>query len=107
MLVSGSRKGVETFNGFLAEEGLPPVTVEDYFDCTQQPDVARRVFNVGLPELDFPGAYVPPNTEWVGALLPHRTSIDRVAAIRASSSGPDTWSWSRREPSTTTTRESS
>ena len=72
MLVSGSRKGVETFNGFLAEEGLPPVTVEDYFDCTQQPDVARRVFNVGLPELDFPGAYVPPNTEWVGALLPHR-----------------------------------
>ena len=47
------------------------MTVEDYFDCTQQPDVARRVFNVGLPGLDFPGAYVPPNAEWVGALLPH------------------------------------
>ena len=76
MLVSGSRKGVETFNGFLAEENLPPVTVEDYFDCTQQPDVARRVFNVGIPELDYPGAYVPPNAEWVGALLPYR----RVAA---------------------------
>jgi len=76
MLVSGSRKGVETFNGFLAEENLPPVTVEDYFDCTQQPDAARRVFNVGIPELDYPGAYVPPNTEWVGALLPYR----RVAA---------------------------
>ena len=74
MLVSGSRKGVETFNGFLAEEGLPPITVEDYFDCTQQPDVARRVFNIGVPELDFPGAYVPPNTEWVGALLPHRSA---------------------------------
>lgn len=72
MLVSGSRKGVETFNGFLAEEGLPPVAVEDYFDCTQQPDVAQGVFNIGLPELDFPGAYVPPNAEWVGALLPHR-----------------------------------
>ncbi len=74
MLVSGSRKGVETFNGYLAEEGLPPVTVEDYFDCTQQPDVARRVFNVGIPELDYPGAYVPPNAEWVGALLPHRAA---------------------------------
>lgn len=74
MLVSGGRKGVETFNGFLAEEGLPPVTAEDYFDCTQQPDVAKRVFNIGLPELDFPDTYVPPNTEWVGALLPHRTS---------------------------------
>lgn len=72
MLVSGSRKGVETFNEFLAEEGLAPVTVEDYFDCTQQPDVARRVFNVGIPELDYPGAYVPPNAEWVGALLPYR-----------------------------------
>ncbi len=32
MIVSGSRKGVETFNAYLAEEGLPPVTVEDYFD---------------------------------------------------------------------------
>jgi MGT family glycosyltransferase len=74
MLVSGSRKGVETFNGYLAEEGLPAMAVEDYFDCTQQPDVARRVFNVGLPELDFPDAYVPPNAEWVGALLPHRTA---------------------------------
>ncbi|HWI30557.1 MAG TPA: glycosyltransferase [Microbacterium sp.] len=72
MLVAGTRKGVETFNGFLADEGLPPVTVEDYFDCTLQPDVARRVFNIGLPELDFPGDYVPPNAEWVGALLPHR-----------------------------------
>lgn len=74
MLISGSRKGVETFNGFLAEEGLPPVTVADYFDCTQQPDVARRVFNVGMPELDFPGVYVPPNTDWVGALLPQRSA---------------------------------
>ncbi len=72
MLVSASRKGVETFNTYLAAEGLPPVTVEDYFDCTQQPDVARRVFNIGIPELDFPGTYIPPNTEWVGALLPHR-----------------------------------
>lgn len=72
MLLSASRKAVGTFNRFLAEEGLPSVTAEDYFDCTQQPDVARRVFNVGLPELDFPDAYVPPNTEWVGALLPHR-----------------------------------
>lgn len=74
MLVAGSRKGAETFNRFLAEEGLPPVTVEDWFDCTLQPDVARRVFNIGLPELDFPGDYVPPNAEWVGALPPHRTS---------------------------------
>lgn len=72
MVVSGTRKGVETVNGYLAEEGLPPIGVEEYFDCIQQPDVARRVFNVGLPELDFPGAYVPPNSEWVGALLPHR-----------------------------------
>jgi UDP:flavonoid glycosyltransferase YjiC (YdhE family) len=74
MLVSGSRKGVETFNRYLAEEGIPPVTVEDYFDCTQQPDVARRVFKIGLPELDYPGTYLPPNAEWVGALLPHRAA---------------------------------
>ncbi|WP_426321762.1 glycosyltransferase [Microbacterium sp. E-13] len=72
MLLSASRKGVGTFNEFLAEEGLPPVTVEDYFDCTQQPDVARRVFNVGIPELDFPDVYVPHNADWVGALLPYR-----------------------------------
>ncbi len=74
MIVSGSRKGVETFNAYLAEEGLPPVTVEDYFDCTQQPDVARRVFKIGLPELDFPAVWIPPHTEWVGALLPHRAA---------------------------------
>ncbi|WP_457099947.1 glycosyltransferase [Microbacterium sp. P5_E9] len=72
MVVSSSRKGVATFNGYLAEEGLPPVLVEDFVDCTQQPDVARRVFNIGLPELDYPDIYLPPNTEWVGALLPHR-----------------------------------
>ncbi len=74
MVVSSARKGVETFNRYLVEEGLPPVTVEDYFDCTQQPDVAQRVFNIGLPGLDFPDAYIPPNAEWVGALLPHRAA---------------------------------
>jgi MGT family glycosyltransferase len=74
MLVAGSRKGAETFNAYLAEEGLAPVTVEDYLDCTQQPDVARRVFKVGIPELDYPGAYVAPGAEWVGALLPHRAA---------------------------------
>ena len=74
MIMSSSRRGVETFNGYLAEEGLPPVTVEDYFDCPQQPDVARRVFNTGLPELDYPDVYISPNTEWVGALLPRRAA---------------------------------
>lgn len=77
MLVSASRKGVDTFNGYLAEEGLPPVTVQDYFDCTQQPDVARRVFKIGVPELDYPATYLPPNAEWVGALLPHRAAAPR------------------------------
>jgi MGT family glycosyltransferase len=78
MLVSGARKGVGTFNGYLAEEGLPSVAVEDYFDCTQQPEIARRVFNIGLPELDFPDAYMPANAEWVGALLPHRKAAAAV-----------------------------
>lgn len=71
MVLSSSRKGADTVNRYLAEEGLPPIPTEEYFDCTQEPDVARRVFNVGLPELDFPKAYTPPNTEWVGALPPH------------------------------------
>ena len=107
MLVSGSRKGVETFNGFLAEEGLPPVTVEDYFDCTQQPDVARRVFNVGIPELDFPGVYVPPNAEWVGALLPHRAAPTAPLDPRIVEWSGRVVVVSRRGLSTTTIRASS
>lgn len=71
MVLSSSRKGLDTINRYLAEEGLPSIGAEDYFDCTQEPDVARRVFNVGLPELDFPDTYTPPNTQWVGALPPH------------------------------------
>lgn len=73
MILSGSRKGVDTFNRTLAEVGLPPVSVEEFMDCTLQPDVARRVFAIGIPELEFPGVELPPNTEWVGPLLPRRT----------------------------------
>lgn len=87
MLVSSSRKGAGTFNAALAEEGLPPVSVEDYFDCTQEPDVARRVFLIGIPELDYPDRYVPPNAEWVGALLPRRAAETALPAGIAERSG--------------------
>ena len=106
MIMSSSHRGVETFNGYLAEEGLPPVTVENYFDCPQQPDVARRVFNTGLPELDYPDVYISPNTEWVGALLPRRAAATAPLDPRILERSGMWWS-SRREPSTTTTPESS
>ena len=74
MLVSGSRKGVETFNGYLAEEGLPPVDGRGLLRL----HAAARRRAARLQRRDsrarLPGAYVPPNTEWVGALLPHRAA---------------------------------
>lgn len=72
MLIAGSRKGLERFNGVLAEEGLPPLRDEEFLDCTMQPDSAQRVFDIGIPELEFPGVTRPSNHVWVGALTPQR-----------------------------------
>ena len=72
MLIAGSRKGLERFNGVLAEEGLPALRDEEFMDCTLQPDSARRVFDIGIPELEFPDVAQPPNHVWVGALAPQR-----------------------------------
>jgi MGT family glycosyltransferase len=82
MVIAGSRKGLARFNGVLAEEGLPPLRDEEFLDCTMQPDSARGVFDIGLPELEYPDVRWPSNHVWVGALAPHRTPAPATADPR-------------------------
>ncbi|MDL9978194.1 glycosyltransferase [Microbacterium sp. ASV49] len=77
VVIASGRQGTDRFNAVLADEGLPPIGEAEFMDCTMQPDAARRTFVVGIPELEFPGLALPPNNEWVGALLPQprRTAV--------------------------------
>ncbi len=70
-LVYGSTKlGLTSFNAAFAVAGLPAVTKQDVFRIVEES--ATRTFQSGIPETDFPRAVAPPNTVYVGALLPRR-----------------------------------
>ena len=71
-LVYGSLKlGITSFNDAFAVAGLPAVKQRDVFRIVEQ--TATRNFQSGVPETDFPRSEAPPNTVYVGALLPQKT----------------------------------
>lgn len=71
-LVLGSlKRGLTSFNDAFAVAGLPAVERRDVFLIVEQ--TATRVFQAGIPETDFPRSEAPPNTTYVGALLPQKT----------------------------------
>ncbi|MBT2499119.1 glycosyltransferase family 1 protein [Agromyces sp. ISL-38] len=70
-LVYGSLKlGLTSFNDAFAVAGLPAVEERDVFRVVEE--TATRIFQAGVPETDFPRSESPPNTMYVGALLPQR-----------------------------------
>lgn len=73
-LVLGSlKRGLISFNEAFAVAGLPAVERRDVFLIVEQ--TAERVFQSGIPETDFPRSEAPPNTVYVGALLPRKTEV--------------------------------
>lgn len=68
MLHSTLRRSVKAFNEVLAVEGLPPVSVGDWFDLPHRS--ARRYFQDGVPGMDYPRSDLPENVTFVGSLVP-------------------------------------
>ena len=71
MVESTTKRGMRAFNELLASEGLPPYE-RSVFDLPW--DAATRFFQTGVPEMDFPREDWPANHQFVGPLLPPRTS---------------------------------
>lgn len=70
-LVYGSLKlGLTSFNEAFAVAGLPAVDKRDVFRIVEE--TATRNFQSGVPQTDFPRSEAPPNTVYVGALLPQK-----------------------------------
>ena len=70
LLSSTMKRGVKTYNGLLASEGLPPVKVAEWFDLSHR--CATYFFQSGVPGFDFPRRDLPGNVKFVGPLLPYR-----------------------------------
>lgn len=73
MVRASSRCAVRTFNEALAVAGLAPVGRDEMFRISARS--ARRVFQSGVPGTDFPRSDFPPNINYVGAVLPHRSGV--------------------------------
>ena len=97
--------GHAAFNELLVSEGLPRYE-RSVFDLPW--DAATRFFQTGVPEMDFPREDWPANHQFVGPLLPPRTSAPGRASLRRKARGSSNpSSWSRRAPWTTGTPRSS
>ena len=70
LLNSTMKQGVKTYNTVLASEGMPPVTVGDFFELTRK--CATYYFQSGVPGFDYPRRSLPANVKFVGPLLPNR-----------------------------------
>jgi UDP:flavonoid glycosyltransferase YjiC (YdhE family) len=71
MVESTTKPGMRAFNELLASEGLPRYE-RSVFDLPW--DAAARFFQTGVPEMDFPREDWPANHQFVGPLLPPRTT---------------------------------
>ncbi|MGO4690659.1 glycosyltransferase [Glaciibacter sp. 2TAF33] len=67
---NATRTGLASFNAALDAAGLPPITKSEVIDCMY--GAVDRVFQTGIPEMDFPRSDMPRNVRYVGALLPAR-----------------------------------
>ena len=63
-----ARAGIVSLNAARRASGLPDMSVEQAFEMIY--DAADRVFQVGIPETDFPRGDPRPKLQYVGALLP-------------------------------------
>ena len=72
LLYSTMTRGVKTYNGVLASEGLPPVAVADWLELTRT--CATYYVQSGVPGFDYPRRTLPANVRFVGPLLPYRTA---------------------------------
>ena len=70
LLSSTMRQGVKTYNELLESEGLPPVTVAEWFDLSHR--CARYFFQSGVPGFEYPRSDLPGNVKFVGPVLPYR-----------------------------------
>jgi UDP:flavonoid glycosyltransferase YjiC (YdhE family) len=70
LLNSTMKQGVKTYNAVLASEGMPPVTVGDFFELMRK--CATYYFQSGVPGFDYPRRSLPANVKFVGPLLPNR-----------------------------------
>lgn len=87
MVHSTMRSGLVELNRVRATYDLAPITVEDVLACNLR--VARRAFQVGAPELDYPRGAPPANMEYVGALLPAPGPVPEALVERMrTASGP-------------------
>lgn len=68
MVLGSTRAGLVSMNAARAQSGLAPITPREIFTIPY--DSLDRVFQVGVPETDFPRRVPLPNTRYVGALLP-------------------------------------
>jgi UDP:flavonoid glycosyltransferase YjiC (YdhE family) len=70
LLNSTIKQGVRTYNTGLSSEGMPPVTVGDFFELTRT--CATYYFQSGVPGFEYPRRSLPANVKFVGPLLPNR-----------------------------------
>jgi len=70
LLYSTLGQGVKTYNGLLESEGLPPVTVAEWFDLPHRS--ARYFFQSGVPGFEYPHGDLPGNVKFVGPVLPYK-----------------------------------
>ncbi len=73
MLTSTMKQGVRTYNEILTAEGIAPIPGDGFPYAPMS--CARRVFLNGSPGLEFPHYQPPANAEFVGALLPARSTL--------------------------------
>jgi UDP:flavonoid glycosyltransferase YjiC (YdhE family) len=76
LLNSTMRQGVKTYNRVLAIEGLPPVTVADFFELTRR--CATYYFQSGVPGFEYPRRSLPANVRFVGPLLPYKVAMRQL-----------------------------
>jgi len=69
MVESSTKQGMQMLHDLRRREGLAPY-VGSVFDLHVA--TSRRIFQIGVPSLDYPRADWPANLEFIGALLPHR-----------------------------------
>lgn len=79
MVHSGLKAGIVRYNRLLAVEGIPPVTVREWFDIPHL--CAQHCFQDGVPGLDYPRRDLPANVSFVGPLLPHRSGVSVPSAV--------------------------
>lgn len=79
LVESSMKEGLGAFNRARSDAGLMSVKPGGVLGCVEA--VAERIYQVGIPEVEFPRSDLPGNFEYIGALLPRSTRIARHPAL--------------------------